>query len=65
MSIYHFTPTHYHVTLSSHAPVLHIADGDTFFDGYRDHPWRETFREEHAADQKNQYPYSFITLERP
>ncbi|GAC1301976.1 MAG: dihydrofolate reductase [Steroidobacteraceae bacterium] len=43
----------------------HIADGDTFFDGYRDAPWRETFREDHAADQKNEYPYSFITLERP
>ena len=26
---HHFTPTHYHVTMGSHEPVLHIADGDT------------------------------------
>jgi amidase len=29
MTVHHFTPTHYHVTLGSHDPVLHIADGDT------------------------------------
>jgi acetamidase/formamidase len=29
MAIHHFQPTHYHVTLGSHEPVLHIADGDT------------------------------------
>ena len=29
MTTHHFTPTHYHVNLGSHAPVLHIADGDT------------------------------------
>lgn len=29
MTTHHFTPTHYHLTLGSHAPVLHIADGDT------------------------------------
>jgi len=28
MTTHHFTPTHYHVTLGSHEPVLHIADGD-------------------------------------
>src|SRR5438094_904271 len=29
MTIHHFSPTHYHITLGSHEPVLHIADGDT------------------------------------
>jgi amidase len=29
MTTHHFTPTHYHVTLGPHEPVLHIADGDT------------------------------------
>jgi amidase len=29
MATHHFMPTHYHVTLGSHEPVLHIADGDT------------------------------------
>lgn len=29
MAIHRFTPTHYHTTLGSHAPVLTIADGDT------------------------------------
>ena len=29
MTTHHFTPTHYHVTIGSHEPVLHIADGDT------------------------------------
>src|SRR5712692_2642012 len=29
MVTHHFTPALYHVTLGSHEPVLHIADGDT------------------------------------
>jgi amidase len=29
MATHTFTPTHYHVTMGSHEPVLHIADGDT------------------------------------
>ena len=29
MATRHFSPTHYHITLGSHEPVLHIADGDT------------------------------------
>lgn len=29
MTTHHFSPTHYHITLGSHAPVLHIAPGDT------------------------------------
>lgn len=27
--IHHFSPTHYHSTLGSHAPVLHVSPGDT------------------------------------
>ena len=29
MATHHFQPEHYHTTLGTHAPVLHIADGDT------------------------------------
>ncbi|MCA1554628.1 MAG: acetamidase, partial [Chloroflexi bacterium] len=29
MTTHQFTPTHYHVILGSHQPVLRIADGDT------------------------------------
>lgn len=29
MAVHNFTPTHYHTTIGSHAPVLRIADGDT------------------------------------
>jgi len=29
LAIHHFQPEHYHTTLGTHAPVLHIADGDT------------------------------------
>ena len=29
MNTHHFFPTHYHVTLGTHAPVLYINDGDT------------------------------------
>jgi len=29
MTIHHYVPTDYHVTLGSHAPALRIADGDT------------------------------------
>lgn len=43
---------------------VHIADGDTFFAGWRDASWRETWREHHAADEANDYDYSFVTLTR-
>jgi dihydrofolate reductase len=49
-----------------HLTLVHtrIADGDTFFDGWRSAQWRECARERHEADAKNSYPFSFITLER-
>jgi dihydrofolate reductase len=49
-----------------HLTLVHaqIEGGDAFFPGWRDEEWRESFRESHAADEKNTYPYSFITLDR-
>ena len=41
-----------------------IEDGDTIFTGWRGPEWLESSREHHAADDKNVYAYSFITLER-
>jgi acetamidase/formamidase len=29
MTTHHLTPSHYHTAIGAHAPVLHIADGDT------------------------------------
>ena len=38
--------------------------GDARFPEYRADEWRETSREEHAADAANPHPYAFITLEK-
>ena|SRR5882757_5147405 len=49
-----------------HLTLVHtsVADGDTFFSGWRGSDWRESFRERHEADEKNDFAYSFVTLER-
>ncbi|MGO9933069.1 MAG: dihydrofolate reductase [Steroidobacteraceae bacterium] len=49
-----------------HLTLVHaqIEGGDTFFAGWRGSEWRESSREHHAADGKNAYAYSFITLDR-
>ena len=39
-------------------------DGDAWFPAFDLSPWREVAREDHAADEKNAYPYSFVILER-
>lgn len=39
-------------------------DGDTSFPEIDYSEWKETFREDHKADEKNQYDYSFINYER-
>ena len=39
-------------------------DADTFFPEIDFSQWVETSREDHEADQKNNIPYSFLTLER-
>jgi dihydrofolate reductase len=38
--------------------------GDVFFPKLTDSQWREAHREEHAADERHAYPFSFVTLER-
>ena len=37
---------------------------DTFLPELIQADWIETWREDHAADERNAYPYSFVTLER-
>ena len=39
-------------------------EGDTFFPTFDRQQWREIAREQHAACEKNPYPYSFVVLER-
>lgn len=41
-----------------------IEDGDTFFGEWRLAPWHETARERFERDERNEYAYSFVTLER-
>ena len=48
-----------------HLTLVHarVAGGDTFFAGWRDARWRESFRERHEADDTHAHAYSFITLD--
>jgi dihydrofolate reductase len=39
-------------------------EGDTFLPPLPAAAWQETAREHRAADERNAYPMSFITLER-
>jgi len=39
-------------------------EGDTFFPEIDHTAWKEVKREDHEADEKNPYPYSFVVLER-
>jgi len=39
-------------------------EGDTFFPEVSMAEWKETWREDHKADEKNKYDYSFVILER-
>ena len=38
-------------------------EGDVYFH-YDPADWREIFNEDHPADDRNEYPYSFMTFER-
>jgi len=38
--------------------------GDTRLAGFDRAGWREVFREDHAADTRHEYPFSFVTLAR-
>ncbi len=39
-------------------------DGDTFFPEYDRDEWKEVERESHQKDDKNQYDYTYVTLDR-
>jgi len=39
-------------------------EGDAFFPDYNPSDWREVKHEKHAADEKNPFSYSFLTLKR-
>lgn len=39
-------------------------EADTFFPEIKEEEWKETFREEHDTDEKHQYRYAFVNLER-
>jgi dihydrofolate reductase len=39
-------------------------EGDSLFPDYEQAEWCETARERHAADERNPFAYSFVTLER-
>jgi dihydrofolate reductase len=41
-----------------------IPDGDTFFPEFDHSEWRETSREHHTADDRNQYDYDFVIYDR-
>ncbi|WP_448700070.1 dihydrofolate reductase [Mucilaginibacter sp. AW1-3] len=44
--------------------VHHTFDADTFFPQIDYKEWREIEKEDHETDEKHQFKYSFITLER-
>src|ERR1700743_2343927 len=44
--------------------IHHNFDADNFFPELTGDDWKETQREDFDGDEKNPYPYSFITLER-
>jgi dihydrofolate reductase len=44
--------------------IDHEFEGDTFFPAIDFSQWRETFREDHPADEKFPYSYSFVNYER-
>ena len=39
-------------------------EGDVYFPDYDRSTWRETEREFHVADEKNEYDYSYVVLEK-
>ena len=49
-----------------HLTALHaqFPDADTFFPAIDLNEWQEVEREDFQADERNKYPYSFVTLQR-
>ncbi len=41
-----------------------LEDGDTWFPDWQKSDWQELNREDHPADEKNDYPFSFIIYDR-
>jgi len=39
-------------------------EGDTFFPEFDRNEWKEISREDYKADEKNDFDYSFVVLER-
>ena len=39
-------------------------NADTFFPVIDPNKWKEVFREDHPADKKHSYPYSFVIYEK-
>lgn len=44
--------------------IHHDFDGDTHFPDINQNEWKETERINYSADEKNQYAFSFLTLDR-
>ncbi|HUH32537.1 MAG TPA: dihydrofolate reductase, partial [Daejeonella sp.] len=44
--------------------IHHLFEADTFFPKIDTELWKITEREDYEADEKNPYPYSFITYKR-
>jgi dihydrofolate reductase len=44
--------------------IQHEFKGDTFFPVWNTSEWQETSRQAYQADANNNYPYSFVQLER-
>ena len=38
--------------------------GDTYFPEWNSNEWKEVLREHHEANEKNQYPYTFVNFLR-
>jgi len=61
---------HLYNSFLPHADRLYLTlidaelEGDTFFPDYMQYQWHQIERIDHQADDKNIYPYSFITLDR-
>lgn len=41
-----------------------VVDGDTYFPEFDRNEWRVVSREERGADEKNEFPFAFVTWER-
>ncbi|MXV15851.1 dihydrofolate reductase [Hufsiella ginkgonis] len=54
-----------HVTDVIYLTRIHaVFEADTFFPAIDPHTWEETGRKDHEANEKNPFPYSFITYRR-